>query len=135
MNIEDICNRENRSCNCECRCCNCECEWNKVQTHDHEFEGSVQIALTSEGDPHNHRFAGITGEVIPISATQHVHRVETRTDFYEDHFHLICDRTGPAIPVGDRHVHFLAAQTSENDGHRHEFRFATLINDPIGEES
>ncbi|MCA5010821.1 hypothetical protein HP393_20425, partial [Clostridioides difficile] len=39
-----------------------------------------------------------------------------------------------AIPVGDRHVHFLESVTEVSDGHFHDFRVATLIEDPIGEE-
>ncbi|HBV68236.1 MAG TPA: hypothetical protein DEF04_08670, partial [Clostridiales bacterium] len=58
-----------------------------------------------------------------------------RTDFYENHFHTFCGRTCPAVPVGGgRHVHFLEDETSFNDGHRHDFRVATLIENPIGEE-
>jgi len=103
------------------------------QTHDHEFEGSVKIAQANQ-DPHNHRFAGVTGEAIPIQNGSHFHMLSTNTDFYEDHFHMVVDRTGPAIQVGDgRHVHFASGQTTVNDGHRHEFMFATLIEDPIGD--
>lgn len=102
------------------------------QEHVHEVQGSVMIA-EPETDPHNHRFATVSGEAIPISKTDHVHEVTFRTDFYEEHFHFFRGRTGGAITVGDRHVHFLASQTSMNDGHRHEFRLSTFINDPIGE--
>ena len=101
------------------------------QTHVHEFLGSVQLAELRE-DPHNHRFAGVTDQVIPIPGG-HVHKLCTRTDFYEDHFHLINDTTGPAIPVGDnRHVHFVTGNTNVEEEHFHEFRFATLIENPIG---
>jgi len=103
------------------------------QTHDHEYEGSVKIA-EARTDPHNHRFAGVTGEAVPLPGGSHFHKLENRTDFYEDHFHHMADRTGPAIPVGDgRHVHFVCGATDVEDGHRHEFEFATLIDDPIGE--
>lgn len=102
------------------------------QTHVHEVLGSVEIAEIQE-DPHNHRFAVISGEVIP-QGNSHVHRIETRTDFYEDHFHLICVKTGTAIDVGDgRHVHFVESVTTVVDEHQHNFRVATLIQDPIGE--
>lgn len=104
----------------------------KKQEHVHEIQGSVQIAEPNE-DPHNHRFATVSGEQIG-EGINHFHEVKFRTDFYEDHFHEFCGRTSCAIPVGDRHVHFLESITTESDGHRHEFRFATLINDPIGEE-
>ena len=101
------------------------------QTHVHEFLGSTQIAEPNE-DPHNHRFAGISGEAISIGNGQHVHEILTRTDFYEDHFHFIRERSGPAIRVNDRHVHFVCGTTSVVDDHDHDFIFATLIEDPIG---
>lgn len=102
------------------------------QTHTHEFLGSTKIAEIEE-DPHNHRFAGVTGEAIPIPGS-HIHKVKTNTDFYENHFHMICDETGPAIPVCEgRHIHFVKGRTTENDDHRHEFIFATLIDNPIGD--
>jgi len=104
-----------------------------MQAHVHEFLGSTKIAEREE-DPHNHRFAGVTGEAIPISGGSHIHKLETNTDFYENHFHIVRDKTGPAIPVGDgRHVHFVEGETTVNDGHRHEFIFATLIENPIGD--
>lgn len=104
----------------------------REQRHTHEFLGSVKIAEKKE-DPHNHRFAGVTGEAIPCGKS-HIHKLETRTDFYEDHFHKICEETGLAIELCDgRHVHFVKGKTSENDCHRHEFIFATLIENPIGD--
>lgn len=54
------------------------------QGHVHEFLGSTHLAEAGQ-DRHNHRFAGVTDE---------------------------------AIPIGKGNV---------NDGHRHEFEFATLI--------
>ena len=102
------------------------------QRHVHEILGSVQIAEPQE-DPHNHKFATVSGEAIPVGA-DHYHEVKFRTDFYENHFHEYCGRTTCAIAVGDRHVHFLESTTTENDGHRHNFRVTTLINDPIGVE-
>jgi len=98
-------------------------------THVHEFEGSTQVV---EG--HNHRFAGVTGQVI-VSGTSHRHRLTSRTDFYEDHFHLQNRLTSLAIWVGGgRHVHFIGnGLTTEADGHRHPYRVATLIDDPIGD--
>lgn len=102
------------------------------QRHVHELLGSVQIAGGVE--PHNHRFATVTGEAIPCGPNDHVHEVCFRTDFYEDHFHEFKGRTCGAIQVGDRHVHFIESVTSVNDGHKHKFRAATLIEDPIGEE-
>lgn len=103
----------------------------KELTHVHEVLGSVEIA-EAQTDPHNHRFATVSGQVIPLGGS-HVHEVKFRTDFYEDHFHEFKGRTGLAIQVGDRHVHFLESVTEEAEGHVHEFRVATLINDPIGD--
>jgi hypothetical protein len=103
------------------------------QTHTHEFLGSAKIAEERE-DPHNHRFAGVTSEAIPIANNGHKHGLLTNTDFYEDHHHELAAETGPAIPVGNgRHVHFVKALTTINDGHFHETIFATLIDDPIGD--
>ncbi|HCL01055.1 MAG TPA: hypothetical protein DHW61_01290 [Lachnoclostridium phytofermentans] len=105
----------------------------REQTHVHEIQGSLEIAERQE-DPHNHRFATVSGEVIPIGHKDHIHNVKFRTDFYENHFHEFCGKTGGAIPVGDRHVHFLESVTTQNDGHRHNFRLATFIQDQISEE-
>lgn len=102
----------------------------QIQKHDHEIQGSVEIA--EPGDPHNHRFATVSGEAIRCGDS-HIHEVKFRTDFYEDHFHKFYGKTCPAITVGDRHVHFLESVTEVSEGHQHEFRLATLINDPIGE--
>lgn len=105
----------------------------REQTHVHEVLGSVQIAEVKK-DPHNHRFATVTDEVINVGINDHIHEIKFRTDFYEDHFHEFCGRTQGAIPVGDgRHVHFLNSYTECSDGHQHKFRVATLINDPIGD--
>ena len=100
--------------------------------HVHEVLGSVEIAEKLE-DPHNHRFATVSGQAILVSGGDHVHEVGFRTDFYEDHFHEFCGRTGGAIAVGDRHVHFLESVTTVVDGHQHEFRVGTLILNPIGD--
>ena len=109
---------------------NCDCK-DSIQTHVHEYLGSTRIAEANE-DPHNHRFAGVTSEVIPCGDS-HVHRLLGNSDFYEDHHHEVGAKTGPAIPVGDgRHVHFVYGRTTCNDGHIHKFIFATLIENPIG---
>jgi len=111
----------------------CDCN-DKRQTHVHEVQGSVEIAEREE-DPHNHRFATVSGEAIP-AGKNHFHEVKFRTDFYENHFHEFCGKTSLAIPVGgDRHVHFLESVTEVSDGHFHEFRVSTMIEDPIGEEA
>lgn len=101
------------------------------QRHVHEVVGSSKIAEIKE-DPHNHRFATVSGEEIPMGRG-HVHEIKFRTDFYENHFHEFIGRTSGAIPVGNgRHVHFLKSITTMDDGHKHEFRVATLIENPIG---
>lgn len=106
--------------------------YREEQEHVHEILGSVEIAEPEE-EPHNHRFATVSGEAIRVGM-DHYHEVAFRTDFFDDHFHTFSGRTSGAIRVGDRHVHFLQSVTSENDGHRHRFRFATLIDNPIGPE-
>jgi hypothetical protein len=103
----------------------------KRQTHVHEFLGSTRLAELNE-DPHNHRFAGVSDEAIPMGCS-HVHNIFTNTDFFEDHFHEICIQSGPAICVSDeKHVHFVWGITTEEDEHVHKFVFATLIENPIG---
>lgn len=115
----------------EMNCCPpCGCD--HPQRHVHELIGSVRIA-EEECDPHNHRFATVSGEVIPCGC-DHVHEVCFHTDFYEDHYHEFKGRTGGAIDVGcGKHVHFVEAMTECEDGHRHRFKVASLIEDPIGE--
>lgn len=105
------------------------CNYDDEQRHVHEFTGSTRLAEL-EDDPHNHRFAGVSGEAISYGKN-HIHEIMVRTDFF-GHFHVIKAKTGPGIPVGEgRHVHFVEAVTSFNDDHRHELIFATLIEDPI----
>ncbi|KAI4452904.1 metalloprotease m41 ftsh [Holotrichia oblita] len=112
---------------------NCDNNHTFSQRHTHEYLGSVKIAEATE-DPHNHRFAGVTGQAIPLSGGSHYHRLEDKTDFYEDHFHIVCDKTGPAIFVGNgKHIHFVEGNTTTNDQHHHQYQFATLIDNPIGD--
>ncbi|MEH7479550.1 YmaF family protein [Neobacillus drentensis] len=100
-----------------------------AQTHVHEFLASTKLAEEGE-DRHNHRFAGVTGEVIP-KGDSHVHVLLTNTDFL-DHHHEVGIQTGPAIPVGNgKHVHFVKGITTLDDGHVHELEFATLIDKPL----
>jgi hypothetical protein len=100
--------------------------------HVHEVLGSTMIAEREE-DPHNHRFAAVSGEAMPFKRS-HIHKICTNTDFYEDHHHEIDGKSGIAIEVGEgKHVHFASGETTFVDGHRHEFRVASLIEDPIGE--
>lgn len=99
------------------------------QTHVHEFLASTKLAEEGE-DRHNHRFAGVTSEVIP-KGDSHVHVILTNTDFL-DHHHEVGIQTGPAIPVGNgKHVHFVKGITTLDDGHVHELEFATLIEKPL----
>jgi hypothetical protein len=102
-----------------------------AQTHLHEFEGSTKLAEQG-ADRHNHRFAGVTGQVIRVGKS-HIHEIDlTHTDFL-NHFHNLKKiRTGLAIPVGNgKHVHFVKGSTTLNDGHVHQFNFATLIQQPL----
>lgn len=108
------------------------CDCDPKQKHVHELLDSTLIAEREE-DPHNHRFATVTGEAIYVGK-DHFHEVKFRTDFYENHFHEFKGKTSGAIPVGDgRHVHFIKDCTTVNDGHKHKFRAATLIENPIGD--
>lgn len=102
------------------------------QTHVHEFEGSVKIAEREE-DPHNHRFAGVSSGVIFVPGG-HIHKLITKTDFYEEHFHEICVETDLQISVGNgKHIHFAKRSTTFNDEHKHDFEVSTLIDNPIGD--
>ena len=99
------------------------------QTHVHEFEGSTKLAEELD-ERHNHRFAGVSSEVIPFRKS-HIHGIFTNTDFF-DHLHEIAVQTGPAIEVSDgKHVHFAEGLTTVDDGHAHLFEFATLIESPL----
>lgn len=101
------------------------------QTHVHEFEGSTKLAETG-ADTHNHRFAGVTGEVVPRPNGRHVHALLTNTDFF-DHHHDIGGFTelDTPIPNSDKHVHLVQGTTSMVEGHVHDFIFTTLINSPL----
>lgn len=100
------------------------------QSHVHEFLGSTRLAEQGD-DRHNHRFAGVTSEVIP-SGNSHVHAILVNTDFFRNHHHELGVITGPAIDVGNgKHVHLATGVTTVDDGHNHSFIFATLIQDPI----
>jgi hypothetical protein len=100
--------------------------------HNHEVQGSVEVT-GPQGRLHNHRFCTVSGPAIPISGSDHVHEVAFTTDTYEGHDHEFAGRSGGAIRVGDRHVHYLESITTQEVNHRHRFRFATLIDDPIGD--
>jgi len=99
-----------------------------TQTHVHEIQGSTTVF---DEIPHNHRFAGITGQVIPVG-DDHIHAFQVSTDFTEIHLHEIGGFTGLSIPIGNgRHVHAASGLTTLNRGHVHEFIFSTLIDDPL----
>ncbi|HZK24808.1 MAG TPA: YmaF family protein [Oscillospiraceae bacterium] len=102
------------------------------QRHVHEMIGSVELAEYEE-DPHGHRFATVTDEAILTKPGDHIHKVKFRTDFYEDHYHEFHGKTSGAIAVGDRHIHYLESVTTVDDGHKHHFRVAALIENPTGE--
>jgi hypothetical protein len=105
----------------------CGCE---PQRHVHEFIGSTAVKQECD-ECHNHRFATVSGEAIPIGKS-HVHEVKFRTDFSDGHFHEFCGKSSPAIDVGGgKHVHFAKAFTDEEDGHRHQFQAASLIDSPL----
>lgn len=97
--------------------------------HVHELTGSTVFAETCEGC-HNHRFAAMSGEAIPTK-NSHFHNITFRTDTHDDHQHEFRGQSSLAIPTGDgRHVHFANGCTRPADGHSHEFRLVTLINNP-----
>lgn len=99
------------------------------QSHVHEFLGSTKLAEEGE-ERHNHRFAGVTSEVILMDNT-HIHNILVNTDFF-DHHHEIAMVTGPAISVGNgKHVHLVKGITTLDDGHFHNFIFTTLIQSPL----
>ena len=122
---------DERSERCHKHSKHCHKHSKRCQTHVHEYEGSTRIAEEEE-EPHNHRFAGVTSEAIP-RGNSHVHQLLGNSDFFEEHHHEVGAMTGPAIPVGNgRHVHFVSGTTTCDDGHTHDFIFATLIENPIG---
>ena len=119
---------------------NQKCDCNApVQEHVHEFQGSVILGNPPDSPElvHNHRFAGVSGPVIPTKDS-HVHILDTTTDFFFNHFHNIQAVTGPVIPVRDQdgniigHTHGVSGLSSCNFFHDHDFRVATLIQNPIG---
>lgn len=110
----------------------------EFQTHVHEFSGSTMLAAPEENPElvHNHRFAGVTGPVIPRPGG-HVHILSVNSDFFFNHFHQIEAETGPPIPVRDQngkvigHVHGFSGISSCVFFHQHPFRANTLIQNPI----
>lgn len=104
-----------------------------IQTHTHEYQGSTEVVAEEDNEEfHNHRFAGVTSEVIFVPGG-HVHTFSGNTDFF-DHHHEVGGTTelpSPLVGDGDKHVHFATGTTTFDDGHDHQFQFATLIQQPI----
>jgi hypothetical protein len=106
------------------------------ELHTHEFLGSTKLAEPGD-DRHNHRFAGVTSDVILIPGGNHVHIFSVNTDS-ADHFHQIIGGTGPAVILNPqapeafrRHVHIAIGTTTVVDNLQHVYNFATLIENPI----
>ena len=103
-----------------------------VQNHNHEFLSSTDYEKDAEGIEHNHRIAGVTGPAIECGKS-HVHKIAVFTDTFDDHFHKICDTTGPAIYLpGGKHIHLLKGTTdvADENNHDHDYFFTTLIQAP-----
>ncbi|SFC38065.1 YmaF family protein [Clostridium uliginosum] len=101
----------------------------RVKNHNHEFLSSTDYAK-DEGVEHNHRIAGVTGP--PMGPGKyHFHKIAVFTDTFDDHFHKICDTTGPALWLSDgKHIHLVEGTTEPEDQHDHDYFFTTLIQDP-----
>lgn len=107
-------------------------KWDKIFNHNHEFLSSTDYERDEEREEHNHRIAGVTGPPIKYDKS-HVHKIAVYTDTFDDHFHKICDTTGPALYLKDgKHVHLLKGTTdaAEENNHTHDYYFTTLIEDP-----
>ena len=104
----------------------------KKQKHVHEITSSTRVFQECD-ECHNHRFCTVSGEAKYVpEKMDHFHEVKFHTDFADGHFHEFWDKTTGAIDVGNgKHVHFLKDFTEEEDKHKHEFQFATLIDSPI----
>jgi hypothetical protein len=104
----------------------------KVINHNHEFLSSTDYEEDAEGVEHNHRIAGVTGPPI-MCGKSHVHKIAVFTDTFDDHFHKICDTTGPALYLPDgKHIHLLKGTTAvaDENNHDHDYFFTTLIQAP-----
>jgi hypothetical protein len=104
-----------------------------TQTHTHEYQASTEVIPEEDNEEfHNHRFAGVTSEVMFVPGG-HVHTFGGNTDFF-DHHHEAAGTTelpSPLVGDGDKHVHFAKGTTTFDDCHDHQFQFATLIQQPI----
>ncbi|OCB00689.1 YmaF family protein [Clostridium beijerinckii] len=102
----------------------------RIKNHNHEYLSSTDYAKDNECVRHNHRIAGMTGPAIECG-NSHVHKIEGRTDTFCDHYHDLCDTTGPAIYLPDgKHIHLVKGKTACADGHYHDYYFTTLVEDP-----
>lgn len=101
-----------------------------TEFHLHEVQGSVKI-VGNGCEAHNHRFATVSCEPIDLGKGDHAHMITFRTDTYEGHYHEFTGRSSGADRVGDGHVHYLEGVTTAQDGHRHNFKVITHIEDPI----
>lgn len=99
----------------------------ELQFHVHDFLGYLKTE-----NNHYHRFTGVTGEAIPVDKNDHVHEIVFKTDFINGHYHEYIGRTSGAVIVGDRHIHYIEAETTTNGGHSHGFRLLTLLHDSGG---
>ncbi|MCL2311794.1 MAG: YmaF family protein [Firmicutes bacterium] len=104
-----------------------ECTEKCKQSHVHEIVGSTMISGCCR---HNHRFATVSGPAIK-TCENHVHEIKFRTD-YAGHYHEFKGMSSPAIKLCDgKHTHFANACTSTEDCHKHEFKVASLIENPL----
>ena len=98
--------------------------------HVHELLGST-ILFEGFTDPHNHRFATVSGESV-FADGSHYHLINFCTDSHNGHSHAFSGPSSLALPTGDgHHVHYVDGITSDANGHAHRFRAVTMINDPI----
>lgn len=99
---------------------------NARKNHVHEVQGYLKMAK----DKHYHHFSFVTGEAVFTGNGDHCHEIVFKTDNAGGHSHEFKGRTCGAIPVGDRHVHYLEGHTTDENGHSHGFRLVTLMEDP-----
>lgn len=100
--------------------------------HIHEIQGNVDAVEDSDYS-HTHNFISITDEAIPIGSQDHIHEVRFKTDTYENHSHEFSGKTTGAIPIGDRHVHFLKSETTSDADHKHTFSLVTFLDNTIND--
>jgi len=80
------------------------CDESKKQFHVHEVQGSVEIAEPEE-DPHDHRFATVSGQALPLGVNDHFHEIKFRTDFIKTIFmNLKAEPSGQSRLVTDMFI-------------------------------